>query len=472
MRQKKHQLLRTVQIAAELIRHNGKDRFKYAGIGIIDPQGRVREPSELGRCVMFGRVGDKLLKINNPMQYISIDEVPDTVKQAFIAYEDTRFYRHRGFDLRGILRSLVQNLSGRRAQGASTITMQLAKMLFLYHYKRQLKYKLAQLYLAVLLERHLTKDEILELYFNSLYFANRIYGIETAAQFYLGKSAREISLSECLYLGAISQRPTRLNPLRRPELTERYRQQRLNYFLRNELITEADYQEQLSAVPVLCVGQENSPSPDRFDEIYTVRFDMDVGTFDEPVQTVYERLRGTGLNAAATAGIMGNLHVESAFRPDAGIRFGDTGAAGLAQWSDERLDTLKKTWPDDWQTLDRQLDFLLAEFGIDGTDQQDDRAAAFYSLALDDDGRPPEYWSDVFQALVERNVNTDTYAEEISADTVSGRVIFRNRLPKKPNAYDGRYYLDADRRRNYAKIYAACMDLIIETESDGRHDEK
>ena len=471
MQQKKPQLLQTVRTAAKLIRNNHKDRFKFADIGIIDPDGRVRDPSVLVRSVMFGRVGDDLVKIDNPKYYIPIDEVPETIRQAFIAYEDARFYRHKGFDPRGILRSVVQNLSGRHAQGASTITMQLARMLFLYHYKRELKYKLAQLYLAILLERHLSKDDILELYLNSLYFANRIYGLETAARFYLGKSARDLSLSESLYLGAISQRPTRTNPLRHPERTEHYRRQRLKYFLRNGLITEAQYQNELNAVPVLRVREENSASLGNFDEIYTVRFDEDTGKFGDNAQTVYERLRAAGLGVPVTAGIMGNLQVESGLRADAGIRFGDPVAIGLAQWDGERLDNLKKTWPDDWQSLDRQIDFLLSEFGIGGAGQKDDRAAAFYNLALADNGESPEYWADVFQALVERNVNVEAYAKEITVPNASGSVTFRDRLPKRPNAYNGRYYLDADRRRNYAKIYAYCMNLMMETESDGRHDE-
>lgn len=421
---------------------------------------------------MFGRKGDELLKIENRRKYIPISEVPESVQQAFIAYEDARFYRHRGYDLRGILRALAQNLAGRRLQGGSTITMQLAKMLFLCHYRRKLKYKLAQLYLAVLLERRLTKAEILELYLNSLYFANRIYGLETAAWFYLGKSVRDISLSECLYLAAISQRPARLDPLKNPQQAEHFRQQRLNYFLRNHLITEEQYRISISAAPALRIRKESRPSPACFDEVYTVRFDEAAGQFDEGAQAVYERLRATGFSVSVMAGIMGNLYVESYFRADAGIRFGSSSAVGLAQWSGERLQNLKNDWPGDWNTLDRQIDFLFSEFGADASTRKDARAAEFYRLALADGDRSPEFWSDVFQALVERNISAEAYADEISTNTVSGRVTFRNRLPAKPNEYDGRYYLDADRRRNYAKIYAYCMEKINRTESGERHDRR
>ena len=468
MQQEKPRLLRTVRIAAKLIRENGKDRFRFADDGIIDPLGKVHDRSGLDRCVMFGRIGGDLLKIENRREYIPVSEVPETVRRAFIEYEDARFYRHRGYDLRGILRALANNLTGRRRQGGSTITMQLAKMLFLYHYRRRMRYKLAQLYLAVLLERRLSKDEILELYLNSLYFANRIYGLETAARFYLDKSARDISLSECLYLGAISQCPARLDPLKAPGQTEHFRRQRLNYFLRNGLITEEQYRESIKDIPVLRVRKEEHPSPARFDEVYTVRFDAAARTFGENAQVVFERLRGAGFSMPVIAGIMGNLYVESLFRADAGIRFGDPGAAGLAQWAGERLRNLKNDWPDDWHTASRQMDFLFSEFGTGGAGRKDDRAAKFYSLALADGSGSPEYWSDVFQALVERNISSEAYAEEISTNTASGRMTFRNRLPAKPNEYDGRYYLDADRRRNYAKIYAYCMEMM--QENGERHD--
>ena len=466
----KPHLFQTVRIAAKLIRNNGMDRFRFADHGIIDSIVQVHDRAGLDQCLMFGRIGDELLKIENRRKYISIGEVPESVQQAFIAYEDARFYRHRGYDLRGILRALAQNLAGRRLQGGSTITMQLAKMLFLCRYRRKPKYKLAQLYLAVLLERRLTKAEILELYLNSLYFANRIYGLETAAWFYLGKSARDISLSECLYLGAVSQRPARLDPLKDPQQAEHFRQQRLNYFLRNQLITEEQYRNNINDVPALCVRKESRPSPACYDEVYAVRFDEAAGKFDEGAQAVYERLRSTGFSVSVIAGIMGNLYVESHFRADAGLRFGNSGAVGLAQWAGERLKNLKDEWPDDWHTLDRQIDFLFSEFGADSSVRKDARAAEFYRLALADDGRSPEYWSDVFQALVERNISAEAYANEISTNTAAGRITFRNRLPAKPNEFDGRYYLDADRRRNYAKIYAYCMERINMTESGERHD--
>ncbi|MBQ6383106.1 MAG: transglycosylase domain-containing protein [Clostridia bacterium] len=467
MQQGKPRLFQNVRIAAKLIRENGMDRFRFADDGIIDPLGQVRDRSGLDRRVMFGRIGGSLFRIENRREYIPLSEVPEAVRRAFVDYEDARFFRHRGYDLRGLLRALANNLAGRRLQGGSTITMQLAKMLFLYHYERRMKDKLAQLYLAVLLERHLTKDEILELYLNSLYFANRIYGLEAAARFYLDKSARDISLSECLYLGAVSQRPARLDPLKAPEETEHFRQQRLNYFLRNGLITEEQYRESIRDVPVLRVRKESRPAPARFDEVYSVPFDAASGRFGEDGQLIFERLREAGFSVPVIAGIMGNLYVESLFRADAGIRSGSCGAAGLAQWAGERLRSLINAWPDDWHTAGRQMDFLFSEFGAGGG-RKDERAAKFYSLALADGSGAPEYWSDVFQALVERNISAGAYAEEISTNTASGRVTFRNRLPAKPNEYDGRYYLDADRRRNYAKILAYCIGMM--KESGERHD--
>lgn len=127
MQQGKSRLFRNVRIAAKLIRENGMDRFRFADDGIIDPLGQVRDRSGLDRRVMFGRIGSSLFRIENRREYIPLSEVPEAVRRAFVDYEDARFFRHRGYDLRGLLRALANNLASRRLQGGSTITMQLAK---------------------------------------------------------------------------------------------------------------------------------------------------------------------------------------------------------------------------------------------------------------------------------------------------------------------------------------------------------
>jgi penicillin-binding protein 1A len=126
---------------------------------------------------------------------VRIEDVPDVVKQAFIATEDARFYEHPGIDWRGISRAvwLLATTSDRRVPGGSTITQQVAKMFFLspeYSYSR----KLTEIFLALKMEKELSKDEILALYLNKSFFGNRAYGVVAAAEFYYGKSLAELTL--------------------------------------------------------------------------------------------------------------------------------------------------------------------------------------------------------------------------------------------------------------------------------------
>ena len=150
-----------------------------------------------------------------------LKELPNHVPQAFIAIEDRRFKSHFGVDPIGIVRAAVANLLRRGvSQGGSTITQQLAKNLFLTQ-DRTWTRKLQELVLALWLERKFTKDEILELYLNRVYFGAGAYGVEAAAQRYFGKHARETTLSEAAMLAGLVRSPSRLAPTRNPNGAER-----------------------------------------------------------------------------------------------------------------------------------------------------------------------------------------------------------------------------------------------------------
>jgi len=145
---------------------------------------------------------------------LPLKEMPKYVPQAFIAIEDRRFYEHYGVDLWGIARAIVANiLHGGVAQGASTITQQLAKNLFLTQ-ERTVHRKLQEMLLALWLERKFTKTQILELYLNRVYFGSGAYGIEHAAERYFGKPAKELSLPEAALLAGLVKSPSRLAPMR------------------------------------------------------------------------------------------------------------------------------------------------------------------------------------------------------------------------------------------------------------------
>jgi penicillin-binding protein 1A len=151
---------------------------------------------------------------------IGLKELPPYLPKAFIAIEDRRFYGHYGIDPVGILRAASRNLSSRGvAQGGSTLTQQLAKNLFLTQ-ERTASRKIQEAILALWLEHTYSKDQILELYLNRVYFGAGAYGVEAAAQRYYAKSAKAVSLSEAAVLAGLVQAPSRLAPNRNPQAAQ------------------------------------------------------------------------------------------------------------------------------------------------------------------------------------------------------------------------------------------------------------
>jgi penicillin-binding protein 1A len=149
---------------------------------------------------------------------VDISAVPPMVRNAFLAIEDARFYEHPGIDWRGILRAvwLLATTDDRRVPGGSTITQQVARNFFLSN-EYSLTRKVAEIFLALRLERELSKDEILELYLNKIFFGYRSYGVAAAAEFYYGKKLSELDLAEAAMLASIPKFPSSGNPLTNPE---------------------------------------------------------------------------------------------------------------------------------------------------------------------------------------------------------------------------------------------------------------
>ncbi|WP_133480025.1 penicillin-binding protein 1A [Cognatilysobacter segetis] len=149
---------------------------------------------------------------------IDIEKVPELQKKAFIAIEDSRFYEHHGVDFKGVARAvwLLATTRDKRVPGGSTITQQVARQFFLsneYSYTR----KLAEMLLAMRMERELSKDEIFELYLNVSFFGNRAYGIAAASEYYYGKPLAQLSLDEMASLAGIPKFPSSANPISNPE---------------------------------------------------------------------------------------------------------------------------------------------------------------------------------------------------------------------------------------------------------------
>jgi len=148
---------------------------------------------------------------------ITLDQVPEHVQNAFIAIEDVRFYQHAGVDIKSVARAVYRDvISFGKVEGASTITQQLAKNLFLYNDKTWMR-KTKEVMAAIYLERTYSKDEILELYLNAIYFGHGIYGIETAAQYFFSKSVEELTVAEGALMAALAKAPNGYSPINHPD---------------------------------------------------------------------------------------------------------------------------------------------------------------------------------------------------------------------------------------------------------------
>ncbi len=169
-----------------------------------------------------------------------LSELPAYVPQAVIAIEDRRFYRHFGIDPLGMARAMVTNLrAGRIVQGGSTLTQQLAKNLFLKP-ERTLWRKFQEAVLALWLESRFTKDEILQLYLNRVYFGSGAVGIEQAAKKFFGRSARDLTLGQAAMLAGALKAPSRYNPLRHPKLARKRARVVLKAMVEEGYITNRD----------------------------------------------------------------------------------------------------------------------------------------------------------------------------------------------------------------------------------------
>src|SRR5262252_3635776 len=155
--------------------------------------------------------------------FVALPQIPKSLRDAVIATEDARFYSHHGVDPTGIARAIYQNFRrGRIVEGGSTITQQLAKVLFLTPDK-SLERKLKEAALALELERRYSKDRILELYLNQIYFGHGAFGVEAAARTFYGKSVGELSLSESALLAGLPKAPAIYSPFEHPDAAKRRR---------------------------------------------------------------------------------------------------------------------------------------------------------------------------------------------------------------------------------------------------------
>ena len=182
-----------------------------------------------------------LLQNDKNIIYLTSDQIPELVKQAFVSIEDKRFYKHHGSDSFAIVRAVTSLLGkGRITQGGSTITQQLVRNIYLTHTIRWER-KVEEIFIAHAMEREYSKDELLEFYINNIYFSNGCYGIEAASQKYFSRSVSDLDLSETAFLCAIPNNPSIYDPLTHADKTIERRNLILQNMLDDGIINEQQY---------------------------------------------------------------------------------------------------------------------------------------------------------------------------------------------------------------------------------------
>ena len=174
--------------------------------------------------------------------FTPIKEIPPRMKEALLAIEDARFYEHGGVDYRGVARAVAAGLTGGMRQGASTITMQVARNFFLTP-EKTLRRKLTEVMLSYRIESALSKDQILELYMNQIYLGQRSYGFSSAARTYFRKRLSELTLAEAAMLAGIPQNPAKHNPAVNPARAKARQELVLKRMLQLGKITQAQFDE-------------------------------------------------------------------------------------------------------------------------------------------------------------------------------------------------------------------------------------
>lgn len=184
--------------------------------------------------------------------YTSLDQIPTYLQEAVIAVEDSRFYDHNGIDLKGIVRAAVTGItSGHFSQGASTITQQLIKNSIFPNFNQETRWesverKIQEQYLAVQIEKEVSKEEILENYLNTINLGQNTLGVQAAANRYFGKDVSELTLSECAVIAGITKNPTGYNPITHPDANAKRREKVLDDMLEQGKITQEEHDTALA----------------------------------------------------------------------------------------------------------------------------------------------------------------------------------------------------------------------------------
>ncbi len=279
----------------------GRDLPDLSGLQTAERAPSVTYLDRYGELI--GRRGDQQGRA------MRINELPHYLPRAVIAVEDRKFYYHPGVDPFGIARAAIANArAGTVVQGGSTITQQLAKNLFLTN-ERTMKRKAQEAVLALQLERRFTKDEILELYLNSVYFGSGAWGVEAASRRYFGKSASEVSLGEAALLAGLLKAPSRYNPSSDVRRAEGRATVVLDVMVEAREITP-DERDAAFASPIVVARAAGASSAYYFMDWLDVQLSELIGKVDRDL--IVETTLDLNLQRAAEAALKAHLDTEAA----------------------------------------------------------------------------------------------------------------------------------------------------------------
>lgn len=293
----------------------------FKGIIASAPTLNVNEVAPSGfSTFVYDNQGNQMAKLvasNSNRIPVTMDMIPQNLANAFVAIEDERFYTHNGIDIQGIIRSGYQFIKtgGDEAQGASTITQQLLKNTIFTDWVNEesmiekLERKFQEQYLALEISKILSKEEVLERYMNVINLGQNTLGVQAASQRYFNKSVSDLTLSECSVIAAITQNPSKYNPISHPDYNSERRKRVLNKMLDLEFITKEDYDEALT--------------DDVYSRIQTVNIEISNNStnsyfVDAVSEVVYGDLIEAGYSATQASIMLysGGLHIHSTMDPD------------------------------------------------------------------------------------------------------------------------------------------------------------
>lgn len=186
---------------------------------------------------------EKVEEIKNKENYVKLSELPKTYLDAVVSVEDHRFYKHSGIDIIAIGRAVINNIKAMDfVEGGSTITQQLAKNVY-FTQKKEIKRKVAEIFMAWKIEDNYSKDEILELYINTMYFGNGYYNVKDACEGYFDKSPLEMTDGECIMLAGIPNAPSVYNPKENPDLAKQRQRQVADKMIEYGYLSEEELDE-------------------------------------------------------------------------------------------------------------------------------------------------------------------------------------------------------------------------------------